>query len=109
MHGNTTTEDFSIFFQCTQNDLRQFVLEQWKLADLREMGQGCLLPNLSNILKTTLPGKYAVQVQKFNSLYIFQYINYYQLGLLNLSWSQCQEFKSCPLCHCIRIKKILNF
>jgi hypothetical protein len=41
------------------------VLEQWKLADLREMGQGCLPLNLSIIMMTVLPGKYALQVNSF--------------------------------------------
>jgi len=42
--------------------LQEFVLQQWKLADLREMGQGCLPPNLSSTLMTILPEKYALQV-----------------------------------------------
>jgi hypothetical protein len=41
------------------------VLQQWKLADLREMGQGCLPPNLSSTLMAVLPGKYALQVNSF--------------------------------------------
>jgi len=45
--------------------LQEFVLQQWKLADLREMGQGCLPPNLSSTLMTILPGKYALQVNSF--------------------------------------------
>ncbi|KAJ9594135.1 hypothetical protein L9F63_014451, partial [Diploptera punctata] len=47
----------------SHDDLKKFVLEQWKLADLTEMGQGCLPPNLASITKTTLPGRYAVQVE----------------------------------------------
>jgi hypothetical protein len=45
--------------------LQEFVLQQWKLADLREMGQGCLPPNLSSTLTTILPEKYALQVNSF--------------------------------------------
>jgi len=45
--------------------LQEFVLQQWKLADLREMGQGCLPPNLSSTLMTILPEKYALQVNGF--------------------------------------------
>jgi hypothetical protein len=41
------------------------VLQQWKLADLREMGQGCLPPNLSSTMMTILPEKYALQVNTF--------------------------------------------
>jgi hypothetical protein len=41
------------------------VLQQWKLADLREMGHGCLPPNLSSTLMTVLPEKYALQVNSF--------------------------------------------
>ncbi|XP_069699874.1 recQ-mediated genome instability protein 1-like [Periplaneta americana] len=47
----------------TTADLKDFVFSQWKLADLREMGQGCLPGNLKDIMKTTLPGIYALQVE----------------------------------------------
>jgi hypothetical protein len=49
--------------QYTVASVKDFVLQQWKLADLREMGQGCLPPNISGILKIVLPGKYALQVK----------------------------------------------
>jgi hypothetical protein len=44
-------------------ELKDFVLQQWKLADLREMGQGCLPSNINSIMKAVLPGKYALQVK----------------------------------------------
>ncbi|PNF37706.1 hypothetical protein B7P43_G11460, partial [Cryptotermes secundus] len=48
--------------------LKDFVLEQWKLADLREMGQGCLPLNLNVIMMTILPGKYALQVERIQNV-----------------------------------------
>lgn len=48
--------------------LKDFVLQQWKLADLREMGQGCLPLNLSIIMMTVLPGKYALQVEQIQNV-----------------------------------------
>ncbi|XP_063243368.1 uncharacterized protein LOC134542782 isoform X2 [Bacillus rossius redtenbacheri] len=43
--------------------LEEFVLEQWKLADLRDMGEACLPPDLSAKTRVTLPGKYSLQVE----------------------------------------------
>ncbi|PSN33816.1 hypothetical protein C0J52_19368, partial [Blattella germanica] len=47
----------------TSNELQEFVFDQWKLADLREMGQGCLPPNINNAIKINLPDKYVLQVE----------------------------------------------
>lgn len=57
-------------FFCSENnhyspkDLENFVFDQWLLGDLRVIAVcGSLPPNLSNILKTTLQGKMACQIE----------------------------------------------
>ncbi|KDR08209.1 RecQ-mediated genome instability protein 1 [Zootermopsis nevadensis] len=52
----------------TVSALEDFVLQQWKLADLREIGQGCLPHNISSIMKIILPGKYALQVEQVQNV-----------------------------------------
>nr|CAD7415285.1 unnamed protein product [Timema poppensis] len=44
-------------------ELHEFVLDQWRLADLRDMGVGCLPSNLTSQIKVTLTGKYSLQVE----------------------------------------------
>ncbi|XP_034244450.1 recQ-mediated genome instability protein 1-like [Thrips palmi] len=57
------------FFRSENNryspkDLEKFVFDQWLLGDLREIASsGSLPPNLSNILKTTVEGKMACQIE----------------------------------------------
>ena len=50
--------------QYTLKQLEGFVYDQWQLGDLREIaGYGSLPPNLSQILKISLEGKMACQVE----------------------------------------------
>nr|CAD7396388.1 unnamed protein product [Timema cristinae] len=46
-----------------RTELHEFVLDQWRLADLRDMGVGCLPSNLASQIKVTLAGKYSLQVE----------------------------------------------
>lgn len=49
--------------QYSLKDLEAFVYDQWLLADLRDFGIASLPPNLQGIVKTTLQGKMACQVE----------------------------------------------
>lgn len=48
--------------QCMRTELQEFVCQQWLLADLRVIQNGCFPPNCENEKFTLLTGKYSVQV-----------------------------------------------
>lgn len=48
--------------ECTRTELQEFVCQQWLLADLRVIQNGCFPPNCENERFTLLAGKYSVQV-----------------------------------------------
>nr|CAD7441387.1 unnamed protein product [Timema bartmani] len=60
---NIVSTDTSIKNGGLITELHEFVLDQWRLADLRDMGVGCLPPNLTSQIKVTLTGKYSLQVE----------------------------------------------
>ncbi|XP_067000187.2 recQ-mediated genome instability protein 1 [Anabrus simplex] len=65
----------------SNSELLDFVAQQWTLADLREISTGCLPPNLSQVMKITLPGKYSLQVE-------------YVLNIAQPCYSQLQKIRN---------------